>query len=83
MSPAPHCSPAGLDAQSISDLFHGLSQPLTTLRCSLELAMMKQCRSGADRAQLEAALADVEQITILTGRLRAIIEAFIECRPDP
>jgi hypothetical protein len=67
-----------MNPELVSELFHALNQPLTTLQCSLELAMMKPTSIVSGRGQLEAALQEVEQITAMTGKLRETIEAFMD-----
>jgi hypothetical protein len=58
-----------------SDLFHALSQPLTALCCSLELALqqpltIEQYRENADRALMQA-----ERASWLASGLRELFEA--------
>jgi signal transduction histidine kinase len=63
------------DRQLLADLFHALSQPLTALRCSLELALdprrsAEQCREGG-----RTALAYAEQVSRLCGGIRMLADA--------
>ncbi len=44
------------------DLFHTLSQPLTALQCSLELALVRDRTAGEFRASVEAALENAERL---------------------
>jgi len=64
---------APADQELVDDLFHALSQPLTALRCSLELALdprrtAEQCREGA-----ATALEHSEQVAGLCIALRALL----------
>lgn len=59
----------------ISDLFHALNQPLTTLRCSLELALHQPVRSAEQyREALNHALEHAEQVTRLVSGIRELVE---------
>jgi signal transduction histidine kinase len=67
---------AGCERQElISDLFHALNQPLTTLRCSLELALQQPRTARQYRDGLSAALAQAERIARLASGLRDLLEA--------
>ncbi len=44
------------------DIFHTLSQPLTALQCSLELALIRDRTSEEFRASVEAALENAERV---------------------
>jgi signal transduction histidine kinase len=58
----------------LGELFHALSQPLTALRCSLELAL--SARPDAPlRESLQAALGHAEQIAQITTGIRQLLEA--------
>src|SRR6266705_830270 len=59
----------------IFDLFHALNQPLTTLRCSLELTLHQPRTAKQYRDSLAGALRHTEQITWLTTDLRELLEA--------
>jgi C4-dicarboxylate-specific signal transduction histidine kinase len=63
------------DQQLLADLFHALSQPLTALHCSLELALEarrsgEQCRQG-----VRTALYQAEQVARWCGSLRTLLDA--------
>jgi signal transduction histidine kinase len=58
--------------QLVSELFHALSQPITALRCSLELALHT---ATPTQASLETALAFAEQIAQLATGIRELIQA--------
>lgn len=71
-------SPAESKAQQqfISDVFHAVSQPLTALRCSLELALMQQPGTlQGYRAALQDALLHAERLSNCTEFLRGMAEA--------
>ncbi len=59
----------------ISDLFHALNQPLTTLRCSLELALQQPRTAKQYRDGLSVALKHAEQIAWLATGIRELLEA--------
>jgi signal transduction histidine kinase len=76
---APTPAPAG-DASAnerhalIAELFHALSQPLTALRCSLELALHEHRPVEPSRADLRLALQHAEKIARLAGGIRELVE---------
>ncbi len=54
---------AAADQRSlVSDIFHRLSQPLTALQCSLELALIRDQTSGEFRTSVEAALQNADRL---------------------
>jgi signal transduction histidine kinase len=59
----------------IADVFHALSQPLTALHCSLELALYDRRPEGASRENLEAALGHAEKIAHLATGIRELLGA--------
>jgi signal transduction histidine kinase len=61
--------------QFVSDVFHTLSQPLTALRCSLELALMQDSDAQGYRTALEDALGHAERVTRCAEFLRLLAEA--------
>ncbi|HEV2728736.1 MAG TPA: hypothetical protein VGV15_01780 [Terriglobales bacterium] len=59
----------------ISDLFHALNQPLTTLRCSLELTLHQPAREAEQyREALNHALEHAEQIARLASGIHELVE---------
>jgi len=66
--------------QLIAQLFHDLTQPLTSLHCCLELAFQKMPRSSKFRADLQVALQEAEKLTELVGELRELVIADIAKR---
>jgi len=61
--------------QFVSELFHALSQPLTALRCSLEMALSGRFAPGPSEENLRLALAHSEQIAHLATGIRELLEA--------
>lgn len=61
--------------QLIADLFHALNQPMTALRCALELELLREGRDEAQRETMQTALAKAEEIARLTGGLRELLQA--------
>src|SRR5882672_12811843 len=59
--------------QLVSELFHALSQPITALRCSLELALYAQ--SSPSKENLQMALAHAEKIAQLASGIRELVQA--------
>ena len=60
--------------QLVSELFHALSQPITALRCSLELALHDRA-AVPSKQSLQTALAYAEKIAHLAGGIRELIQA--------
>jgi len=61
--------------QLVSELFHALSQPLTALRCSLEMALSGRFSPGPSQENLQLALEHAEQIARLATGMRELLEA--------
>jgi len=59
----------------ISDFFHALSQPLTTLRCSLELTLQQSRTAEQYRDVVSRALAQAERASWLAGGIRELFDA--------
>lgn len=59
----------------VSDLFHQLSQPLTTLCCSLELALLQTLTSDQYGDLVSQALIQTEKASSLATAIRELIEA--------
>jgi hypothetical protein len=59
----------------LSKLFHDLNQPLTSLGCCLELALLASHNEEQTKNVLQEASTRVEQISHLTGCLHRLIEA--------
>jgi signal transduction histidine kinase len=60
--------------QTVSELFHELTQPLTTLHCCLELSLKKMPRSAKTRRELRIALQQTEKIANLIAELRELVD---------
>jgi C4-dicarboxylate-specific signal transduction histidine kinase len=63
----------GEGQQLVSELFHALSQPITALRCSLELALYAQ--SSPSQENLQMALGHAEKIAQLASGIRELVQA--------
>lgn len=64
----------GEDLQLLADLFHNLSQPLTTLRCCLGLSLHKS-PGKQNRRDLEIAMRAAESVASLVAGIRELVEA--------
>jgi signal transduction histidine kinase len=60
--------------QLVSELFHALSQPITALRCSLELALHMPTVVPS-KESLHLALTHAERIAQLAGSIRELVQA--------
>lgn len=58
----------------LPELLHALNQPLTSLRCSLELTLLQPRDSDEYRRRLRESLALTEEITVLASGIRELIE---------
>jgi signal transduction histidine kinase len=61
--------------QLVSDLFHQLSQPLTTLCCSLELAQLQTPSAERYSEVVGHALAQTEKVSALATAIRELFDA--------
>ena len=61
--------------QFISDVFHALSQPLAALRCSLEVALLKNRSAEEYRSIIENALIQTERAIQSASFVRQMAEA--------
>lgn len=64
----------GEDPQLLADLFHDLSQPLTTLRCCLDISLQKLPSANQNRRDLEIAQEAVESVARLITGIRELVE---------
>ena len=72
----PGAVPGGCeDPQLVSDLFHALNQPITALRCSLELSLQRPRMAGQYRDTLQAALQQAELVAGWAVGIRALLQA--------
>lgn len=63
------------DSQLVSDLFHALNQPITALRCSLELSLHRPRTAEQYRGTLQAAMQQAELIAGWAVGIRALLQA--------
>lgn len=61
--------------QLVSDLFHQLSQPITTLCCSLELALLQTPDAEEYGAIMSQALGQAEKVSALATAIRELFDA--------
>jgi hypothetical protein len=61
--------------QLVADLFHALNQPLTALRCSLELALAKPLTAEQYRATLSRGVKDAAQVAWFSAGIRELLGA--------
>jgi len=79
MTSSPHLEEekdAAVERQRVvQDAFHALSQPLTALHCSLELALREARPDGPLQEGLQAALSHAERIVYLANGIRELVDA--------
>jgi C4-dicarboxylate-specific signal transduction histidine kinase len=63
--------------QLVSDLFHQLSQPLTTLCCSLELALLQTPTAEQYSEIVSQALSQAEKVSALATAIRELFDASL------
>jgi hypothetical protein len=71
----PAATAEGESRQLVSDLFHQLSQPLTTLCCSLELALLQTPSAQQCGEIVRLALAQAEKVSSLATTMRELFDA--------
>ena len=74
-SKPPHAGAGDERRELLSELFHALNQPLTTLRCALELELLQSHREPQSRHTIETALRQSERLAQLSSGIRALVEA--------
>jgi signal transduction histidine kinase len=62
------------DESLLPELLHALSQPLTALRCSLEVTLLQPRNSEEYRKRLRESLDLTEEITTLAAGIRELLE---------
>jgi signal transduction histidine kinase len=62
------------DESLLPELLHALSQPLTALRCSLELTLLQLRNSEEYRKRLRESLDLTEETTTLAAGIRELLE---------
>ncbi len=65
----------------VSELLHGLSQPATSLRCSIELALSRRQSQDEYRATLYSALNLADEIARYTNALREFLDSDSSLEP--
>jgi signal transduction histidine kinase len=70
--PGPRIGPDAEQTQLIEDLFHALNQPLSSLRCTLELALEKPLSGEQCAETLRQSIAQTEQITACIADVREL-----------
>jgi two-component system heavy metal sensor histidine kinase CusS len=63
------------DSRLVSDLFHALNQPITALRCSLELSLHRPRTAEQYRDTMQAAMQQAELIADWAVGIRALLQA--------
>jgi signal transduction histidine kinase len=56
-------------------MLHEISQPLTTMRCSLEISLMDPKDQRLQRQSIEQALKETERVIAMLEELRGILGA--------
>lgn len=62
-------------ATQVNEIFHSLNQPLTSLRCSLELLLDQRRDVGQRQDFLQHALEETDRVVTLVSGLREFLEA--------
>jgi len=65
----------GKEDSLLPELLHALSQPLTSLRCSLEVTLVQPRGSDEYRRRLKESLGLAEEVAILTNGIRELLDA--------
>ena len=76
----PTSAKATSEAAFISEIFHSLSQPLTAIHCTLELALDRDKTFEQLRKSLESALESTERLRQRLLLLRALNDASLPCQ---
>jgi signal transduction histidine kinase len=71
---SPACGTKQEQESLLPELLHALNQPLTSLRCSLELTLLQPRDSDEYRRRLRESLKLTEDITVLACGIRELIE---------
>lgn len=75
---------AASEYQSVlADLFHALSQPLTTLQCRLAASLQKPQSAGRSRRDLQMALRQTKSVVFLTAAIRELVTCEARHEPPP
>ena len=65
-------SPEAKHRTLLAGISHQIGQPLTVLRGTLEMALLREADSGLDRAAIEEALRETDRLVSLAGLLREL-----------
>ena len=65
------------DWRLLDDLFHALSQPLTTLRCGLAVSLQKPRTTARYRRDLQVALQQAESVAHFAAGIREVVQAGV------
>jgi hypothetical protein len=76
----PASAKATFEAGFISEIFHSLSQPLTAIHCTLELALDRDKTFEQLRKSVESALESTERLRQRLLLLRALNDATLPCQ---
>jgi hypothetical protein len=63
------------DRELVSEVFHGMTQPLTALECGLELSLRYDKSSAQFRARVRAALESAQLLHQRVVELRSLLDA--------
>jgi signal transduction histidine kinase len=70
-------------AKVLEDLLHALNQPLTHIRCTMELMLYRSLAPGDDREKLAALLKQAEKASKLSTAMQQVLEIEREHRAGP
>ena len=70
-------------ARVLEDLLHALNQPLTHIRCTMELMLYRSLAPGDDREKLAALLKQAEKASKLSTAMQQVLEIEREHRAGP
>ena len=65
-------SPEAKHRTLLAGISHQIGQPLTVLRGTLEMALLREADSGLDRAAIEDAMRETDRLVSLAGLLREL-----------
>ena len=69
--------------QLLDDLFHALSQPLTSLSCCLAVSVQQPRTAGRYRRDLRMALLQAESVRQIITSIRTLLDASLPAEPQP
>lgn len=83
MSTSPWVSIQPSGAKALEDLLHALNQPLTHIRCTVELMLYRSLAPGDDREKLATLLKQAEKASKLSTVMQQVLEIEREHRAGP